>query len=637
MHIQLPRQYNSKLALESQTLSTILEPQAVRQLKLRQTPGIAGFYDMKYQDVKKPTSVKEIRQKLNKMKPSDKYNPKNLFSRQTLSSFKPVIYLHDLPLSYVNKVYESSTELPPGWNLHDLRHTLQSLYKDKDFPGITSVLSYIADVNTISALHREDFFLSAASYLLPGSADKVWISFHPKYQARILERLRQSTNFDKTEFANCMNPINHKAYAIDVELLEELQIPYTLAVQKPGMIAVVLHGAYHQVSNAGISFAEAVNFISHRWDVHAHRQTVFCCNETISYYSSTLWDPLVSHYFGDETDMKKRYKNFQTLVTNAKNKLSSKRTRQISPEIFASETSDESSNSPTSKRQKVVEKKDTWKSTKSNGTETSNSASASITIQRQMDAIFQNTENNRQSRRLIRTQQLEEMEEQLRQLATTQPIATANIVVGAPIVLPESSSSMEAPSKVLKRLKTRQYISKRDAASKRIYEEKRKEKGPRQRMPANRTKDQIRINNALQTKRKEMKSYIEALAEHNNTLRTLSPTDYDDFQQKLIDVRQQINQLLRQRELRNALTIIFKNQLMERRELQGYIHFEIARDYINGQNSTSREMFKTAVGMVKPNDPDFWDNVTASEADWNDCFGVDDDYRVPAREYDILS
>uniref|UniRef100_A0AC35EST6 JmjC domain-containing protein n=1 Tax=Panagrolaimus sp. PS1159 TaxID=55785 RepID=A0AC35EST6_9BILA len=630
----MPRQYNAKCALESQTLSTILEPQAVRQLNLRQTPGVDGIYDMKFKDVKKLTSVEEIRQKLNKMKPSEEYDPTNLFRRQYLSSFKPIVYLNDLPISYVNKVYESSTELPSGWNLHDLRHTLQSLYKGTDFPGITNVLSYISDVKTISALHREDFFLSAASYLLPGSADKVWIYFHPKYQARILERLRQSTNFDKSDFANCKNPINHKAYAIDVELLEELQIPYTLAVQKPGMIAVVLHGAYHQVSNEGISFAEAVNFISHRWDVHAHRQTVFCCEETISYYSSKYWDPLVSHYFQDETDMKKAYQKFETLVTNAKKKISSKHTRQMSPDIYASETSDDSSNSPTSKRQKIVGEQDT---TTSNSTETSDSVSASLTIQRQMDGIFQNTENNRQTRRQIRTQQLEEMEEQLRQLATTQPRATANIVVGAPIVLSETPMSTINPSKVLKRLKTRQYISERDAASKRKYEDKRKEKGPRQRTEGSVTKDQKRIKNALYTKRKEMKSYMEALAEQNTNLRTLSSTEYDNFQQQLIDVREQINQLLRQRQLRNALTVIFRNQLMERRELQGYVHFEIARDYINGKNSTSREMFQTAVKMVDKNNPDFWATVTASEAAWNECFGVDNDYRVPAQEYDIAS
>lgn len=128
-----------------------------------------------------------------------------------------------------------------------------------------------------------------------------------------------------------------------------------------------------------------------------------------------------------------------------------------------------------------------------------------------------------------------------------------------------------------------------------------------------------------------------ALEDHNMNLQKLSSNQYSVFKQKLAAVRQSLNQILRQRDLRNGLMVIFKKDLMKRRELQGYINFEIARDYINGQDSTARELFKTAVSMLSPTDPDFWDQVTASNEAWNECFGVDPDFRVPAQEYDIAS
>uniref|UniRef100_A0A914QY52 Uncharacterized protein n=1 Tax=Panagrolaimus davidi TaxID=227884 RepID=A0A914QY52_9BILA len=116
----------------------------------------------------------------------------------------------------------------------------------------------------------------------------------------------------------------------------------------------------------------------------------------------------------------------------------------------------------------------------------------------------------------------------------------------------------------------------------------------------------------------------------------LGKQDYAKYQTTLAKHNTILRTTEHQHKLHKALKKAFGETLIQHKNLQGYVSFEIARDYIDGRDPNSRLLFQTAIKDVESSNSTFWEEVTANEAAWNRTFMVDKEFRVPAHFYDNL-
>uniref|UniRef100_A0A914Y131 JmjC domain-containing protein n=1 Tax=Panagrolaimus superbus TaxID=310955 RepID=A0A914Y131_9BILA len=595
--IKLPEVYNQQFLIDKHHLSRVLNIKEVRKFFIEPRQDVPGIYDYKFQALSREVKEKEILQVL-EQSGEKVVDPVQFFKRKNLQHLNPTEYWSDLNYSHSSHVYQSSTSLPPGWNIDNLDNQIQDIFQNKDVYGVNRSTMNIGNYNTSSAGHRDDFMFGAVSYVLPESPySKLWIAVHQKHVPK-LTKMYQKTS----KYSSCVAPILHKDSVCDLELLAEAGIPYYFAECKPGYMAVVLPAAWHQVYNPGPNVADAVNFICHRWEVAVHREYFNCCKFDNQYYNQAMWKPIVEYFQRNESPMGKQWKK---KIHKMSKQMDSSRApaieaSSISQDLFAEE-SDES---------------------------------ATELMEPRIDSLIEPSQQRHLTR--LAVQQIE-AEYQLNQPG---PRATAwvtesqqPIVINLDEIVPSYDEDSTPPSKKAKTnssnfiKKSARKHSSSSSSSTITY-------SSRQSTPGSSVENhEESIKKILQRKSVNEKQKNKSLQDHYDGIVSLSSAEYVNLQTKLADQNTILHQIESQHKLHNALKLVFGKQLILHKNLQGYVSYEIARDYIDGRGPNSRLLFKTAIQKVDPTSTVFWNEVTANEASWNRTFLVDKNFRIPAHCY----
>ncbi|KAI6171623.1 Set-domain histone methyltransferase-8 [Aphelenchoides fujianensis] len=165
-----------------------------------------------------------------------------------------------------------------SFNLNQLDDTLHRDKRGATATGVLQSTMLFGDHQTASSLHLEDYCLGSMNLALPNSAPKVWLcvgwSQREKLTAALrkaYEKLKESkdrtlgscrTTLAHNELVTtaCTHPEAHKAAMIDIELLQEAGIEYTVVVHQPMQLVITAPGTFHQVANFGVACCEAVNW-----------------------------------------------------------------------------------------------------------------------------------------------------------------------------------------------------------------------------------------------------------------------------------------------------------------------------------------------------------------------------------------
>lgn len=477
---------------------------------------------------------------------------------------------------------------------------------------------------------------------------------------------------------------------LDLELImEEAKIPFYVARCKPGYIAVVLPAAWHQVYNPGPNVADAVNFICHRWEVAAHREYFTCCKNDTKYYKRAMWKPMLQYFMNNESAMGKQWKiKIQQMLENGPTELfepeSTSSILQESQDIFATDAATiEAMDAELEQSQERVV-----------GNETSNEVMgfktpaliqpSSETMENEETSSFESRENSTgasESSRPLTRQMVEQLErEYLRNphaarstawveesqqpilIDLNEPVPDADENSAPPAkrrktsaksakknlqnaavasssdtsttYSPEShESSTESPLDAIDRIIQGRKLYDKQKEYKRKYDKKRK--GTRT-TGLTRSEYQKQYGNRVQYRRTAIKDVNKILQDHYNGIVVLSSSDYAKKQTTLAKHNTILRATEYQHKLHKALKKAFGETLIQHKTLQGYVSFEIARDYIDGRDPNSRQLFQTAIKDVESSNSTFWEEVTANEAAWNRTFMVDKEFRIPAHFYDNL-
>ncbi|KAI9877174.1 MAG: hypothetical protein M1830_004632 [Pleopsidium flavum] len=185
----------------------------------------------------------------------------------------------------------------------DLRHALRcanpklaeysgnSLMKSKTrIPGIHSPYFYVShSEGTPFGMHIEDFAAYSLNYLHCG-APKCWTVVTPSHHAKLEEilyaflnpgerMLSSRTNLKPKTPPQCSQFLRHNSVYVPTELLQLLDIEYTLVAQHQGEMVITFPFAYHQGYNTGPNIAEAIGYASERWEVFIREKLYQNCHK----------------------------------------------------------------------------------------------------------------------------------------------------------------------------------------------------------------------------------------------------------------------------------------------------------------------------------------------------------------------
>lgn len=537
----------------------------------------------------------------------------------------------------------------------------------------------IGNYNTGSSGHRDDFMFCVVSYVLPGSPYskvflfacfydcllilfQIWIAVHQKYVPKLVKILQKSP-----KYSSCRAPFLHKDSICDLELImEEAKIPFYVAQCKPGYMAIVLPAAWHQVYNPGPNVADAVNFICHRWEVAALREYFTCCKFDVKYYSHTnMWKPLVKYVENNESAMGKQWKKkLQQMLENGPSNLfelePSTLIFQESQDLFAENQTSNDVMDPKiadlmDPSNETIQHEDTLRSELEENISPLAAPSRPLTRQmlQQIEGEYmQNPPPARSTAWVHESQQpvvidlteaVPDADEDsppspkkrkisnkaTKKNAQNSPVSSADTTTTYSSKSRESST--ETPLDAVNRILQNRTINEKRKKSKKKYDEKRR--GTRK-TGQTRSKYQKQYGDRVRYRRCEMKKIDQILQDHYDGIVILSSSDYTKFQTTLAKHNTILRAAEHQHKLHRALKLAFGERLIQHKNLQGYVSFEIARDYIDGRDPDSRLLFKTAIEQVDSSNSAFWADVTANEDAWNRTFMVDKDFRIPAHFYD---
>lgn len=185
----------------------------------------------------------------------------------------------------------------------DLRHALRcadpnlvdyrgnSLMKSKTrISGIHSPYFYVShSEGTPFGMHIEDFAAYSLNYLHCG-APKCWTVVAPSHHAKLEEilyaflnpgkrMLSSRTNLKPKSPPQCSQFLRHNSVYVPTELLQLLDIEYTLVAQHQGEMVITFPFAYHQGYNTGPNVAEAIGYASDRWEVFIREKLYQNCHK----------------------------------------------------------------------------------------------------------------------------------------------------------------------------------------------------------------------------------------------------------------------------------------------------------------------------------------------------------------------
>uniref|UniRef100_A0AC34GN73 Uncharacterized protein n=1 Tax=Panagrolaimus sp. ES5 TaxID=591445 RepID=A0AC34GN73_9BILA len=130
------------------------------------------------------------------------------------------------------------------------------------------------------------------------------------------------------------------------------------------------------------------------------------------------------------------------------------------------------------------------------------------------------------------------------------------------------------------------------------------------------------------------------LAGHHEKQKSLSGEAAEKYvqtlQQNFEENGKKIIELEKMRDLVKTLEKSLGEEYVEEKiQIQGYVSYEIARDFIDGNNPEDREAFIGALKTSRPKHEEFWEEVSKSEESWNEYFGInpEEKMRIPAQNY----
>ncbi|KAI9853270.1 MAG: Lysine-specific demethylase 4B [Vezdaea acicularis] len=136
------------------------------------------------------------------------------------------------------------------------------LSTQQHYLGIHSSYAYVSsDDETVFPLHSEDFGLDSINVVIEG-CPKLWLIVYPHHKEKLESRLKHHLNIP----AACSQFVRHYPIIIRPSLLREWEIDFSVALQEPKTLMLILYGAYHCGLNFGKNIAEACNCcINPKW------------------------------------------------------------------------------------------------------------------------------------------------------------------------------------------------------------------------------------------------------------------------------------------------------------------------------------------------------------------------------------
>uniref|UniRef100_A0AC34G322 JmjC domain-containing protein n=1 Tax=Panagrolaimus sp. ES5 TaxID=591445 RepID=A0AC34G322_9BILA len=702
IQVKLPDEFMKLFVLEPKIVKYSLTPEQIGPapvLSRKEFEGVSGLYRSSNKYPKENTKVDKVLEILKKMKITENGNWRDHFTRETLQQNSSVEYITHCDYSYMQKIWDKYEDLPRGWNINTCPNLLRQLYGSTQLNGLTTSSTIIGDLDTGSVLHQDDFGLCTASLSFPGSADKYWFGFLPKYAPRLYEIINVIPNY-----RSCILPISHRDLLVDIELIEELNFPYWIAEQKPGYMTFIGPSVVHQVRNAGANWNEAINFISYRWDVEAHRQPFTCCDRDKDFFDKPEWDPLKSYFLESENEMKREWNKFKLVEkedigemiveddlhqnsqehesNDGDNEKETEKEKELNePSMpssdlkskecyqtkFQDEQNEESSNPESVEElsdEEIFDKKETLLKEKTISEEEEEQTSSEDESCDEENVFKKNitipscasSEKNDESE----NEQEFEKEQNIK-ISTTITTSEEPLPINLKERVPASKEIKPKLDQINKRIRAN-YL-KRQATATKEYELKRP---PRKALKTPVPKYQRKISNAIQHSKDETKAakiifertskaniakeidemkedvskkVMKILVTHSNRIKKLSPNGYKIYRNKLEEKINlhgtKIEQLERQQDLLKGLEKSFGVEYVKKKDLQGYVTYEIARDYINGQKSDDRILFVKALELANCKHFVFWEEALSTKEKWNETFGIveKEGYRIPAHSY----
>uniref|UniRef100_A0A914YMF3 JmjC domain-containing protein n=1 Tax=Panagrolaimus superbus TaxID=310955 RepID=A0A914YMF3_9BILA len=161
---------------------------------------------------------------------------RDLLSREHLENESSFVYNENLAFSVLNKAASSKPDFPQKWNFNNIPGPLKSFCSGNDglneIIGVSSSMIFAGKRGTFSSWHVEDADCPSCNLLLPFSAGKAWIGILPDDEWILDEYIR------KTYRKNCITPTLHKDLLLDLDLLDELGIPWYYFIQRAGDIII---------------------------------------------------------------------------------------------------------------------------------------------------------------------------------------------------------------------------------------------------------------------------------------------------------------------------------------------------------------------------------------------------------------
>ena len=145
----------------------------------------------------------------------------------------------------------------------------------EEMAGINTSMHYFGERGSFTAHHEEDGGLSSLNLLKCGNP-KLWFIIDYRWRAQVEKEIADYLRRKTPEIEVCDQVLKHKIYLITPNLLEKLNIPYSIVVQNPGDLFFIRKGTYHSVINMGRNIAEAINYGCNEWNSGYKTLTCSC-------------------------------------------------------------------------------------------------------------------------------------------------------------------------------------------------------------------------------------------------------------------------------------------------------------------------------------------------------------------------
>lgn len=136
----------------------------------------------------------------------------------------------------------------------------------------------------------------------------------------------------------------------------------------------------------------------------------------------------------------------------------------------------------------------------------------------------------------------------------------------------------------------------------------------------------------LQRAKRDIEKAEKQIANHYSRINLLSRSELQRYVAAKKDAESTQTQLLRSRDLCNALQKYFTKEKVQARIIEGSTLYGITAHFINSDNESETELFKQCFLNSNAIYLEHWNTVLSSKENWITEFGIDYAFRVPAAD-----